>query len=172
MTETAPPRKVLVACIGNPDRGDDGIGPLVAQKLEGHLAGGAPLIVRRGDILALAEDAAGFDALICVDAAAPVDTPGRIHSVDLTNEELPRELCTTSTHGFGLADAIELARALNRAPQTIMIYAVEGECFDTGASMSQAVAAAAEEVARLAASEASRLLASQASPRPARPFPW
>lgn len=162
MTETAAPRKVLVACIGNLDRCDDGIGPLVAQKLEGRLAGEVLLVVRRGDILALAEDAAGFDALICVDAAAPMDTPGRIHRVDPTDEELPRELCTTSTHGFGLADAIELARALNRVPQTIVIYAVEGECFDAGAIMTQAVAAAAEETSRLVASEAIRLLASQA----------
>ncbi len=161
MTERAARPKVLVVCIGNLDRGDDGIGPLVAQKLEGQLAGCVPLVVRRGDMLALAEDVAGVGALICVDAAAPVDTPGRIHRVDPASEELPRELFATSTHGFGLADAIELARALDRAPQTIVIYAVEGACFDAGAVMTQAVAAAAEATARLVAAEAERLIDSQ-----------
>ena len=157
MTEPAAPRKILVACIGNPDRGDDGIGPLVAAKLEGQLPGHAALIVRRGDMLALAADFADCGALVCVDAAAPISSPGQIHRVDLTTEELPRELLSASTHGFGLADAIELARALGRAPQIIFIYAVEGACFDAGATLTHAVAGAADETARLVAAEVDRL---------------
>ena len=157
MTEPAAPRKILVACIGNPDRGDDGIGPLVAAKLEGQLPGHAALIVRRGDMLALAEDFAGCGALVCVDAAAPMTSPGQIHRIDLTTEELPRELLSASTHGFGLADAIELARALGRAPEIIVIYAVEGACFDAGAALTHAVAAAADKTARLVAAEVDRL---------------
>jgi Ni,Fe-hydrogenase maturation factor len=229
MTETSAARKILVACIGNPDRGDDGIGPLVAAKLEGRLPGDAALIVRRGDMLGLAEDFAGCDALVCVDAAAPVSSPGKIHRIDLiqigfgkrhphpnplpkgrgnlaatgyssapsprphplagaaakdasmprrayaekdrmrrdsvkqstgfglTTEELPRELLSPSSHGFGLADAIKLARALGRAPQTIVIYAVEGACFDAGAALTRAVAAAVDETARLVAAEVERL---------------
>jgi hydrogenase maturation protease len=161
MMEPAAPRKILVACIGNPDRGDDGIGPLVALKLEGQLPSHVRLLVRRGDILALAEDLAGYDALICVDASAPMGMPGHIHRIDLANEELPRELLAASTHGFGLADAIELAKAIDRAPGTIVIYAVEGACFDAGAAMTQAVSAAAGEAARLVAGEAGRLSSSE-----------
>ncbi len=159
MTEPAARRKILVACLGNPDRGDDGIGPLVAQKLEGQLPAHAALIVRRGDMLSLIEDFAGCGALICVDAAAPMGSPGRVHRIDLTTGELPRELLSASTHGFGLADAIELARALNRAPQNIAIYAVEGSCFDAGAGMTPAAAAAAEQTARLIGAEVDRLSA-------------
>ena len=157
MTEPAAAPKILVACIGNPDRGDDGIGPLVAAKLEGQLPGDAALIVRRGDMLALAGDFAGCGALVCVDAAAPMSSPGQIHRIDLTTEELPRELLSASTHGFGLADAVELARALGRAPPTIVIYAVEGACFDAGATLTHAVAGAADETARLVAAEVDRL---------------
>ena len=157
MTEPAAARKILVACIGNPDCGDDGIGPLVAAKLEGQLPGDAALIVRRGDMLALAEDFAGCGALVCVDAAAPMGSPGQIHRIDLTTEELPGELLSASTHGFGLAYAIELARALGRAPPIIVIYAVEGACFDAGAALTHAVAAATDETARLVAAEVDRL---------------
>ena len=157
MTEPAAARRILVACIGNPDRGDDGIGPLVAAKLEGQLPGQAALIVRRGDMLALAEDFADCGALVCVDAAAPMTSPGQIHRIDLTTEELPRELLSASTHGFGLADAIELARALGRAPEIIVIYAVEGASFDAGAALTHEVAAAADETARLVAAEVGRL---------------
>jgi hydrogenase maturation protease len=159
MTGPAAPRNVLVACLGNPDRGDDGIGLLVAQKLETLLPAGVALLWRRGDMFSLIGDFEGYRALVCVDAAAPMGSPGRIHRIDLATGKVPRELLATSTHSFGLPDAIELARALDRAPQSIVIYAVEGSCFDAGAAMTCAVAAAAEEAARLAAAEAGRLSA-------------
>ncbi len=154
MTGAGAPHKVLVACLGNPDRGDDGFGPAVAQLLKGMLPASATLIVRSGDMLSLIEDFSGFDAIFCVDAAAPIGTPGRIHR--LAADELPRELLLASTHGFGLADAIELARTLYRAPAEIAIFAVEGSCFDAGAPMTLAVAAAAEETARRIAAEVER----------------
>ncbi len=163
MTEPAAAHKVLVACIGNQDRADDGIGALVAEMLKKRLPTYASLILRRGDMLSLIDDFAGCGALVCVDAAAPMGSPGRIHRIDLAAGELPRELLAASTHGFGLADAIELARALNRAPPIIVIYAIEGSCFDAGAAMTRAVQDAAEEAARLAAAEVARLSASEAA---------
>ena len=157
MTEAAPPRKVLVACLGNPDRGDDGVGAAVAEKLKNLLPAGASLVIRRGDMLSLIDDFAHCQALICVDAAAPIDAPGRIHRIDLTSEELTRELLSASTHGFGFAEAIELARALGQAPQDILVYAIEGACFDTGAALTPAVMGAAEETAQLVAVDVNRL---------------
>jgi hydrogenase maturation protease len=153
--------KVLVACLGNPDRGDDGIGPKVAQALKGRLPAGAALVVRKGDMLALIEDWAGCDAVVCVDAAATMGTPGRIHRVDLARETLPAETAPTSGHAFGLAEAVQLACTLERAPATIIVYAVEGACFDAGAPMTVAVAAAADEVARRVIDEARRLTQGQ-----------
>jgi hydrogenase maturation protease len=151
--------KVLVACIGNPDRGDDGIGARIAQKLEGRLPAGVRLLVRSADMLALIEDFAGYAALICVDAAAPMGEPGLIHRIDLSAQELPRELLSASTHGFGLADALGLAQALERAPRAMVVYAVEGACFDAGAPLTAEVAVAAEEAAAQIAAEAGRLAA-------------
>jgi hydrogenase maturation protease len=157
MTAPAAARNVLVACIGNPDRGDDGIGALVAEKLAGTLPAGAALLVRSGDMLSLIEDCAGCDALVCVDAAAPMGALGRIHRIDLATGELPGELLAASTHGFGLADAIGLARTLASAPRDIVIYGIEGSCFDAGAPMTPEIAAAAEEAAALVADEVRRL---------------
>ena len=81
------------------------------------------------------EDWAGFDAMICIDAAAPLTAPGRIHRVDLAASELPRNLSPRSSHALGLGDAIALARVLQTAPRDITIYAVEGAAFDGGAPM-------------------------------------
>ena len=159
MTEPAAARKVLVACIGNPDRGDDGIGAAVARRLAGRLPAGAAAVVRSGDLLSLIEDCAGYGALICVDAAASMGVPGRIHRIDVAEHELPRELLAASTHGFGLADALGVARALGCAPREIAVYAIEGCCFDAGAPMTPEVAAAAQEAADRIAAEASRMAA-------------
>lgn len=156
--QKAAPRKILVACLGNPDRGDDAVGTIAAQKLAGHLPADVALLVRSGDMLSLIDDWAGFDVVVCVDAAAPMEAPGRIHRIDLTTDTLPGDLSFTSCHAFGLGDAIRLARTLQRAPHHMIVYAVEGFCFDPGAPMTEAVAAAASEVARLVVAAVGHLL--------------
>ena len=61
--------KGLILGIGNPDRGDDGIGPLVARRLIGRVPAGIAVMERTGDALALIEDWAGRDMVVLVDAA-------------------------------------------------------------------------------------------------------
>ena len=46
------------------------------------------------------------------------------------------------THAFGLAEAVELARALRRLPQRLVLVGVEAVGFDYGAPLSPEVAAA------------------------------
>lgn len=157
MGQALAPRRVLVVGLGNPDRGDDGIGVIVAHRLAGRLPSDVALAVRSGDMMSLIEDWAGFDALVCVDAAAPIGTPGRIHRIDLATSDLPQGISTTSSHGFGITEAIGLARSLHLAPRDIVVYAVEGRCFDGGAPMTPEVVAAAGEAADCIAAEVSRL---------------
>ncbi len=54
----------------------------------------------------------------------------------------------TSTHGFGVAQAIELARALNQLPKHLRIYGIEGRQFEIGAPVSPEVLAAVECLAQ------------------------
>jgi len=142
----APPR-ILAVGIGNPDRGDDGIGPRIAEMLRNRVPSGVSVNSRSGDALALLHDWAGFDAVILVDAAAPAGAPGRIHRVDLAIEPLPRDLGLASTHAFGIAEAIALAAQLKSLPPRLVIYAIEAVAFTAGADLNPAVAAAAEGVA-------------------------
>lgn len=152
-----PPRKILVLGLGNPDRGDDGVGAMVVRALGGRLPADIVLLSRNGDMLSLIEEWAGFDALVCVDAAAPKGTPGRIHRIDLTVEDLPPDASFTSSHALGLAEAIALARTLQAAPWDIIVYAVEGSCFAGGAPVTPVVAAAAGVVAGRIITEVGRL---------------
>jgi hydrogenase maturation protease len=142
--------KLLVVGIGNSDRGDDGVGPLVAQRLveciPADLARHVTILERGGDALALIDDWAGRDAVILVDAAAPVSAPGRIHRFDLLEEVLPIEISLSSTHAFGVADAVGLARTLGLLPNQLVVYAIEGADFDLGSAVSGRVFAAAADV--------------------------
>ena len=59
---------------------------------------------------------------------------------------LPRG--TVSSHGFGVAEAIALARALGTLPQHCIVYAIEAADFTPGSRPTPEVTAAAGEVTR------------------------
>ena len=53
----------------------------------------------------------------------------------------------SSTHAFGVADAVELARALGRLPGRLDVYAIEGASFTAGDSLSPEVERAVDDLA-------------------------
>lgn len=138
---------LLVIGIGNADRADDGVGALVAARLSTEP--GVRVLVRSGDALALLEDWADADAVILVDAAAGMSLPGTIHRVDALADPLPAGPACASTHDFGVAETIALARALDRLPERLVLYAIEGASFQAGAPLAPQVAAAAERAAEM-----------------------
>ena len=79
-----------------------------------------------------------------VDAAASGASPGTVHRFDARAAPLPAAHLRSSTHAFGVADAVELARALGRLPGRLDVYAIEGGDFSLGAGLTPPVAAAVE----------------------------
>jgi hydrogenase maturation protease len=136
-----------VVCVGNPWRGDDAVGLGVARRLKGKLPEGVVLVEREGEPTALIDAWEGADSLWLVDAVSSGADAGTIHRLDASERELPAELFRASTHHVGLAEAVELARALERLPPKTVVYGIEGGSFELGAELTPAVAAAAERVA-------------------------
>ena len=149
---------LLVVGLGNPDRGDDGVGALVVERLKGRLPAGVKLHMQPADMLGLIDLWAGFDAAVCVDASAPQGEPGRIRRLDLATDELPPEVAAVSSHTFGFADTVALARALYLLPRRMIVFAIEGLSFDAGAPMTPAVVSAVRRAADLVGKEAETLL--------------
>ncbi len=145
--ERDPAMTTLVMGLGNPDRGDDGVGALALAALAGRLPADVRSLARRGDMLALLDDWQGVDRLICIDAAQPAGQPGRISRIDPGSAPLPADGAPASGHAFGLAEALALAQVLGRAPGEVVVWAVEAQGFGVGAAVTPAVAAAAAEVA-------------------------
>ena len=133
----------LVIGLGNPDCADDGAGPLVASMLAERDLPKMQTLIRRGDALALLNDWSQYTTCIVVDAATCVSQPGKIYRIDAIHEPLPHDLSVSSTHAIGLADAVALAKTLGQLPQRLIIYAIEGCCFECGGTMTPEVAAAA-----------------------------
>ena len=163
---------MAVSALGHPDRGDDAVGGRVVQALHELLPEDVPVQLERADALLLLDHWSGCEAVVCVDAVAPLGQPGRIHRLDLSRASLPPGGTSTSSHALGLAEAIALARTLQLAPRRIIVYGIEGRCFDPGAPLSAPVAAAVATAAKAVAREVTRLRrcleAHPASP-PARP---
>jgi hydrogenase maturation protease len=125
--------------VGNAARGDDAAGLLAARAVGG--------IELEGDASALLDLLDGLDAAIVVDAVRSGAPAGTVHRFDAAGGPLPTAIrSSTSTHLVGIAEAIELARALDRLPPRVTVYAIEGERFDLGAPVTPAVAAAVDVV--------------------------
>ena len=147
MGEAKPP-KVLIQCIGNPLRGDDGAGARVAELLRGApLPEGVKIREHWGEAGDLMDHWPGVELVILVDAAISKAAPGNLHSVDARNAPVHRDLFRSSTHSFGVAEAVELARVLGTLPEQVRLYAIEGRSFALGADLSPEVAEAAEHLA-------------------------
>lgn len=151
MTRSAGRRIVLG--IGNPDRGDDAAGRAVVRLLEGTLPADVELAEETGEATQLISRLNGASAAFLVDACASGAPAGTIRRFDVAASPLPRSAFGASTHGFGLSDAVELARVLGQLPPRCVVYAIEGRCFDVGAQLSSEVQAAVADVARWLARE-------------------
>ena len=139
-------RRVVVLCVGNPERGDDAAGRAVARALGASL-GDVDIIEEDGEATRLLTRLDGADAAYIVDACVSGADLGHIHRFEVGEDPLPRADFGASTPGFGLAEALELARALGALPSRCVIYAIEGGIFDVGAAMSPPVTKAADIVA-------------------------
>jgi len=139
--------------IGNPLRGDDAAGLLAARALRGREPRGIEVLELEGEPVDLIETWEGTDAVVVADAVSSGGEPGELHRIDAGEGPLPATLAGASTHAMGLAEAVELARALERLPARLLVFGIEAASFETGAEPSAAVRAAAQRVADAAAEE-------------------
>jgi hydrogenase maturation protease len=140
--------RCVVLGIGNLDRGDDAAGRAVAWHLRSFSPANVEILEHDGEGTALLARLDGAAVAFLVDASASRAAPGTIRRFDVTATPLPDLALGLSTHGFGLATAIELARALDQLPPRCVIYTIEGGLFEPGAPLSPPVQAAVAEVAR------------------------
>lgn len=130
---------IRVIGVGNAWRGDDAAGLLAARRLRERLDSSVEVLEAEGDGLALLDLMEGVDHVILIDAVTGGGQPGTTVRLDLSVERHWGTVVPCSTHAMGIADAIDLARALGRLPKQIILYGIEIESVDSGASLSGSV---------------------------------
>lgn len=130
----------LIIGIGNPDRGDDAAGVLAARRVHGGR------VIEWADCSTLLDLWDEADNVVVIDAMRSGAPSGTIRRFDVWSERLPSR-GFVSTHAMGVAETVEMARALGRLPGRLIVYGIEAAAVGVGDLPSPAVCAAASEVA-------------------------
>jgi hydrogenase maturation protease len=130
--------KILVIGYGNPMRGDDGLGPLAAQRLESIVQDEeVNIMVRHQMGIELAEDLKDADFAIFIDAHVG-DKPGTLkEEAVVPDNSMPGSF----SHHLRPGVLLSLVQALyNKHPEAV-IYSIAAESLDHGEGLSPAVEA-------------------------------
>ena len=137
----------IIGC-GNSERGDDGAGLLVVERLRelGIEALGVTTRTCPGEATELLSAWRSDDDLIVVDAVVTGAPVGTVHRWD----GIPpaASSASASTHGLGVIQALRLAHVLGCVPKLLEVYGIEGKRFESGSPPSSEVKEAAEDLAR------------------------
>lgn len=101
------------------------------------------ILKQSGDAMNLMDSWRGYNKVILVDACPYIEEIGMFRRVRLSEGgHIPIVSMRSSSHDFGVAEAIQFSRSLGSLPREIIIYAIEGGNFAQGDDMSQEVRAA------------------------------
>ena len=152
--------RVRVVGVGNPEAGDDAVGLLGVRAARPELEALGVEVVETGAGLHVVDLLAGVDAVVIVDAVREsrgARPPGTIVRAEAGPEGLPAELGSSlSSHGFGVAEAVGLAAALDGTPR-VVVLGVEVADVVAGHGLSEAVAASLPELVTRVVAEARSL---------------
>ena len=136
---------VTVIGIGNPYRRDDGAAGAVLGALAPRWGGDSRvhLVELDGESARVMQAWEGSALVWIVDAVRSGRPSGSVHEVDARNlaqlDDTGKRL--GGGHLMGLAEAVELARALDRLPAELRILGIEGDDFGDGEGLSAGAAA-------------------------------
>ena len=140
----------IIGC-GNLNRSDDGVGVVVAQRLQQFLNETPAPDVRVFDCgtagIEVMFQARGSRELIIIDASQTGSEPGAIYRVPgMVLEQLPTP--SYNLHDFRWDHAIAAGRKIfkHTFPAKVTVYLIEAQTLDFGWMLSPAVAIAAEKV--------------------------
>jgi hydrogenase maturation protease len=141
---------MLVIGCGNRNRSDDGAGVMVAERVREL---GVQAEICTGESLALIEAWSRGNDIVLVDAVVTGARVGKVWRWD-GGQVTTQGSISISTHGYGVVEAIKLARLLDRLPKRLRVFGIEARRFDFGSEISPEVMCAVEEVAEQIAAEA------------------
>ena len=148
------PRRIKIIAIGNPLRGDDGVGPAVLDRLRAvELPDNVTLIDSGSDPMDAVPHLFDTDKVVIIDAASMNRAPGHIELLCPDNLRETSDHAPCSTHVYGLAEGLALARAVGFKPE-IRIIGIQPQNTDAAEGLSPEVASRIPDIINLVLEEA------------------
>ena len=133
--------RTAVIGLGNPLRGDDGVGPRVVNELRRRGLPTDVTVIDGGNAgLDLLDELEKWERVVIVDAAELGLEPGQFARFTLAEIKLRDD--RFSSHSAGLGEVLLLANVLGRRVPEIVIFGVQPAEIGWGEGLSQAVEAA------------------------------
>lgn len=130
---------MLVIGVGNEWRADDAAGIHVARKIARRKLPGVLVLEHSGEGTSLMEIWKGAESVILVDSIRSGAAPGTIRRFDVSSETFLASTFGASSHMLGVAEAIEMSRALHQLPKKMIVYGIEAKSFNPGSTISAEV---------------------------------
>lgn len=147
--------RAVVVGVGTGCRHDDELGLAVAESVADLHLPGVDVATFGGDLTELLDLWRGADLAVLVDAVARAPShPGRIERIDA--ERTAAAAAAASSHSLGVAEAVRLARSLDRLPGRLVVFAVDAARLDLGFGLSTAVASAVPQAVSAVVAELER----------------
>lgn len=140
----------VVVGVGNPYRSDDAVGWIIIDELKKKpmVADKVELVKSRGDIAELVDIFAHYKNVFLIDACQIDRPPGAWQRIDAHKESVAEKNPLTSTHGFGVSQAIALAKNLQQLPKVLVLYIINGQSYAMNDTISPPMLASVKEVLR------------------------
>jgi hydrogenase maturation protease len=153
------PRSILILGLGNPLRGDDGIGPRVIEALDHRALPEGTTVLDAGtgglDLLQVLE---GWERAIIIDAADVGREPGQFVRFTPDEARFVGSEDATSLHNAGLAEALALADAVGQPLPEMVIFGVQPEKIGWGEGLSPTIETALPALVDAVLDEVTRLI--------------
>ena len=146
MSDTTHKGRILLIAMGNPNRGDDALGPYLGMKLRKTLPELVVFCNYDGDGAGLMAQWHLKDWVYIIDAVASGQEHGTQYILDAHEKPLQSQFFHYSSHAFGLSEGVEMARVLDRLPERLVIFGIEGKDYSHGHEMTEVVRLASEQL--------------------------
>jgi hydrogenase maturation protease len=155
---------ILLLGLGNEYRSDDGLGIYAAREIRRRKIPGVAVAELAGEGTSLMQAWSHRSRVILVDAISSGATAGEIYRLDVATDPIPPHYFHYSSHAFGVAEAVELARILHRTPDVLLLFGIEGKQFDAGLGLTDVVLRSMPDLLALIECDLRRLAQRRAVP--------
>jgi len=140
VTESSTEPALVVFAWGNESRGDDGIGPLLARRLEALALTGLRVIEDHQLNIEHVTDFADAAPLLFIDASLAIDSGFRLERIVASTDG------NFSTHAISPQALLNVfQQSTGREPPEAFLLHIAGKYFELGESLSETSSAAAED---------------------------